>query len=390
MTNSSGPGLPDLISMLTTLIEHPSISSTDPKDDRSNLEVIHILAEWLETLHFDVRILPVSKSKSNLVATLGRHRAGSGLVLSGHTDTVPYDEERWSCDPFQLTEKDQRLYGLGSADMKSFFGIALEAVRIFDVKQFETPLVIVATADEESTMAGAKRLLDEGIQPGRYALIGEPTSLKPVRMHKGVMMESIRVRGESGHSSNPALGASALEGMHRVLAELLRWRRELQQSNRNPMFEVDVPTVNLGAIRGGDSPNRICAQCETLIDIRPLPGMDLKELRESLNHRLQSVLADEPRLSLTIDSLFEGIPAFETDPDSAFLRTCESLTGHPAQAVAFGTEAPYFSRLGMETVILGPGSIDQAHQPDEYLPMKQIKPAIELIRNLIRRYCLLH
>jgi acetylornithine deacetylase len=233
-------------------------------------------------------------------------------------------------------------------------------------------------------------LLEQGIQLGRYALIGEPTSLVPVRMHKGVMMEAIRVRGESGHSSNPALGASALEGMHRVLGELLQWRRELQELNRNPMFEVDVPTVNLGAIRGGDSPNRICAHCETLIDIRPLPGMDLTELRKSLNQRLQSVLADDPRLSLTIDSLFEGIPAFETAADSAFVRSCESLTGHPARAVPFGTEAPYFSRLGLETVIIGPGSIDQAHQPDEFLPMDQIKPALDLIKNLIHRYCLLH
>lgn len=380
--------LPDLILMLKTLIGHPSISSTDPNDDQSNLPVIHALAEWLEILRFDVRIIPVSRSKSNLVATLGNPDSGHGLVLSGHTDTVPYDAERWTSDPFKLTEKEQRLYGLGSADMKSFFGIVLEAVKLFEASRFRAPLVIVATADEESTMAGAKLLLAQGMAPGKYAVIGEPTSLKPVRMHKGVMMEAIRVRGRSGHSSNPALGASALEGMHRVLSELIQWRKELQHANRNPLFEVDVPTLNLGAIRGGDSPNRICAQCETLIDIRPLPGMDLQELRESLKHRLQSVLAGDSGLSLSIESLFDGLPAFETTSDSPFVRTCESLTGHPAGAVAFGTEAPYFSRLGMETVIIGPGSIDQAHQPDEFLPMDQIQPAIELIRNLIHRVCL--
>lgn len=382
--------LPDLISMLKTLIKHPSISSTDPKHDQSNLEVIHALAEWLEALHFDVRIIPVSKSKSNLIATLGEPQAGAGLVLAGHTDTVPYDQERWNSDPFRLTEKDQRLYGLGSTDMKSFFGIALEAVKMFDARQFKAPLVIVATADEESTMAGARLLFEQGIQLGKYAVIGEPTSLKPVRMHKGVMMEAIRVHGKSGHSSNPALGASALEGMHRVLSELIEWRRELQASHRNPIFEVEVPTLNLGAIRGGDSPNRICAYCETLIDLRPLPGMELTDLRESLRQRLKRALADEPGLSLAVRSLFEGLPAFETAPDSALIRACESLTGHAAQAVAFGTEAPFFSRLGMETVVIGPGSIDQAHQPDEFLPMNQIEPAIELIRKLIQRYCVLH
>lgn len=380
--------LPDLISMLRTLVKYPSISSTDPRTDQSNLDVIHVLADWLETLNFDVRILPVSNSKSNLVATLGNVHSGTGLVLSGHTDTVPYDEGCWASDPFKLTEKDQRLYGLGSTDMKSFFGIALEAIKIFKAKQFNAPVVIVATADEESTMSGAKLLLEQGLQLGKYAVIGEPTSLKPVRMHKGVMMESIRVRGESGHSSNPALGASALEGMHRVLSELIQWRIELQQTYRNPMFEVDVPTLNLGSIRGGDSPTRICAHCETHIDIRPLPGMDLNELRESLNHRLRNVLADSPRLSLEIHSMFDGVPAFETAADSPFIQTCESLSGHPSEAVAFGTEAPFFSQLGLETVIMGPGSINQAHQPDEFLPLAQIEPAITLLRKLIDRYCL--
>ena len=375
--------------MLQTLVRYPSVSSTDPQDDQSNLDVIHVLAEWLEALRFDVRIIPISKSKANLVASLGNLQSGTGLVLSGHTDTVPYDEGRWTSDPFKLTEKENRLYGLGSTDMKSFFGIALQAMEIFDARQFQAPLVIVATADEESTMAGAKMLLEQGIGLGKYAVIGEPTALRPIRMHKGVMMESIRVRGKSGHSSNPALGASALEGMHQVLGELLQWRKELQAANRNPMFEVDVPTLNLGSIRGGDNPNRICAECETLIDIRPLPGMDLAELRESLERRLRPVLADNPRLSLSINSLFEGIPAFETPSDSCFLRSCESLTGRPAGAVAFGTEAPYFSRMGLETVIMGPGSIDQAHQPDEFLAMDQIEPAIELIRNLVHRYCLM-
>ncbi len=382
--------VPNLISMLETLISYPSVSSTDPRDDQSNLKVINVLARWLEILGFDIRIGPVSTTKANLVATLGNPNPGSGLVLSGHTDTVPFDTERWSSDPFKLTEKDQRLYGLGSADMKSFFAIVLEAVKIFEPGRFQAPLTIVATADEESTMAGARRLLEQGIPLGRYAVIGEPTSLKPVRMHKGVMMEAIRVRGQSGHSSNPALGASALEGMHLVIAELLQWRKDLQEANRNPMFEVDVPTLNLGAIRGGDSPNRICSHCETLIDIRPLPGMDVQELRESLTNRLQTVLAGNPRLSLSIESLFEGLPAFETAADSPFIRSCESLTGHPAQAVAFGTEAPFFAKLGMETVIIGPGSIDQAHQPDEFLPINQIEPAIKLIRNLVHRYCLIH
>lgn len=380
--------IPDLMSMIQALVACPSISSTDPDLDQSNLGVVELLAEWLEALGFNIKTIPVSKNKANLVATLGDLNNNTGLVLSGHTDTVPFDEGLWTFDPFKLTEQDDKLYGLGSTDMKAFFAIALEAARHFKSAHFDHPLVIVATADEESTMSGAKTLLKQGIQLGQYAIIGEPTSLQPIRMHKGVMMESIQISGASGHSSNPALGASALEGMHAVLTELLVWRSEIQASNHNPFFEVDVPTLNLGAIHGGDSPNRICAHCETKIDIRPLPGMDISELRETLNNRLQPVLARSPRLKMEVIPLFEGTPAFETSADSRFVKQCESLSGRPAGAVAFGTEAPYFSDLNIETVVLGPGSIDQAHQPNEFLAVDQINSALDLLKRLIGHYCI--
>jgi len=370
------------------LIESPSISSAENTIDQSNFGVINLLAEWLETLKFNVRIIPVSPGKANLIATLGESDKHTGLVLSGHTDTVPFDDGRWTVDPFKLTEKNQRLYGLGSVDMKSFFAVALEAVQAFESEKFKRPLVIVATADEESSMSGAKLLLEQGIRLGKYAVIGEPTRLKPVRMHKGVMMESIVVTGKSGHSSNPALGANALEGMHTVISELLRWRLDLQQSNQNEFFEVAVPTMNLGSIRGGDNPNRICAHCETQIDIRPLPGMNIVELREILAHRLESVLESNPLLSLNIKPLFEGVPAFETPPGSDFVKACEKFAGHNAEAVAFATEAPYLSQLGMQTVVMGPGAIDQAHQPDEYLSLDQVNPAIALYKSLIHQFCI--
>lgn len=373
--------------MIQGLVERPSISSTDPTVDQSNREVVNLLAEWFESLHFKVETQPVGDNKANLIATLGNPDQTTGLVLSGHTDTVPFDEGLWTFDPFKLTDKEERLYGLGSTDMKAFFAIVLEACQHFKAEQLKNPLVIVATADEESSMSGAKLLRERGIKLGQYAVIGEPTSLQPIRMHKGVMMESIQITGASGHSSNPTLGASALEGMHAVLTELLAWRTELQRANRNSFFEVDVPTLNLGAIHGGDSPNRICAHCETKIDIRPLPGMDIVELRESLTHRLNSVLVDHPRLKLSITPMFEGTPAFETPADSAFISQCETLTGQASGSVAFGTEAPYFSDLGIETVVLGPGSIDQAHQPNEYLSKNQINPALELINELINQYC---
>lgn len=380
--------LPGLLEQIRSLVAIPSVSSASPGLDQGNLAVIHLLAEWLEALGFAISIQEVAPGKANLLASLGGGLAGEGLVLSGHTDTVPYDQGRWSVDPFGGVEKDGRIYGLGTCDMKGFFALAIEAARSFDPKSLRKPLTILATADEESSMAGAKRLLAAGLKPGRYAVVGEPTGLKPIRMHKGVMMEGVRVLGHAGHSSDPSLGASAIEGMHRVMGELLAWRAELQAKHRNPLFKVDVPTLNLGAVHGGDSPNRICALCEMFIDIRPLPGMDLAELRQAMAERLKGALAAHPGLRLEVGPLFDGVPAFETPADAELVRACESLSGLEAGAVAFGTEAPFLSQLGLETVVMGAGGVEQAHQPDEYLALEQIPPMVAALKGLIGRFCL--
>lgn len=378
---------PTLLQMIDQLIAAPSVSSINPHWDQTNEGVIGRLEHWLTRLGFRVEVLPIPgfAGKFNLIASAGS--GPEGLVLSGHTDTVPYDEGGWRFDPFRMTEKDNRLYGLGTSDMKAFFALVLEAVRDLDLKHLKHPLTIIATADEESTMCGAQALVDIGRQLGRHAVIGEPTGLRPVRMHKGISMETVRLHGKSGHSSNPALGVNALEGMHRVIGEIIAWRSELQQRYRNPLFEVEVPTLNLGHIHGGDNPNRICAECELQFDIRPLPGMEVDALRGELTRRLGSLL-QESGLRLELESPFHGIPPMETPAGARIVQACERLTGHSAESVAFGTEGPYLKRLGMETVILGPGDIDQAHQPDEYLGMERIQPMVDLLRSLIRRFCL--
>ncbi|MET0117723.1 MAG: acetylornithine deacetylase [Sedimenticola sp.] len=379
--------VPSLLEMISWLIAAPSVSSINPQWDQTNRAVIEHLHDWLLDLGFKVETLPVPgfEDKYNLVASIGS--GPDGLVLSGHTDTVPYDAQRWNFDPFSLTEQDNRLYGLGTSDMKAFFALAIEAARGLDLTKLKHPLILLATADEESTMCGAQALVDTNRRLGRHAVIGEPTGLRPVRMHKGITMESIRLIGRSGHSSNPALGASALEGMNRVISEILAWRWELQARYRNPMFNVEVPTLNLGHIHGGDNPNRICGECELQIDLRPLPGMDIEQLRGELSERLFRLL-ENSGLELEMRSPFSGIPPMETAASTEIVQAGESLTGYSAEAVAFGTEAPYLQQLGMETIVLGPGDIDQAHQPDEYLGLERITPMVEILRNLIKRFCL--
>ncbi|GAB1269584.1 acetylornithine deacetylase [Aurantivibrio infirmus] len=372
---------------LSQLVALPSVSSTSARWDMGNRNVIDLLATWFAELGFNTEIIPVHNqpNKANLIASLGS--GPGGLVLAGHTDTVPYDENRWLQDPFSLTEKDGRFYGLGATDMKGFFPVVIEAVKKIIGKPLQQPLIILATADEESSMSGARELAAMGKPKARYAVIGEPTGLRPVRMHKGIIMESIRVQGLAGHSSNPALGNNAMEAMHQVIGDLLLFRAELQAKNSNLGFDVSVPTLNLGHIHGGDNPNRICGSCELHYDLRPLPGMDIEELRTLIDGRLDRIRT-QTRTVIECESLIGGVEAFEESAHSALVQAAEKLSGYSAESVAFATEAPFMKALGMETIVFGPGSIDQAHQPNEFIALDQIQPAIEMIGQLIQQFCL--
>ena len=376
-----------IISNIAELIEIPSVSSVTPDWDMPNQPVIDRLAERLEAGGWRVELIevPDKPGKTNLLATLGR--GDGGLVLSGHTDTVPCDPQLWSSDPFALAERDNRLYGLGTADMKSFLALAMTACAGIDTAALKAPLMLLATADEESSMAGARALVAAGQPKARFAVIGEPTGLKPVRMHKGILMEAIRVEGCSGHSSDPSLGANALEGMHQIIAALLGWRERLQAQSSDAAFAVPVSTMNLGHIRGGDNPNRICGSCELHIDVRMLPGLDRQALRADLRKESRDAVTND-QLVVDFDALFDGVDPMLTPPESELVRAAEQLTGSPAEAVAFATEAPFLANLGMEVVVLGPGHIDQAHQPDEYLELGQIPRSIEILQALIQRFCL--
>ena len=378
---------PSPMTMLADLIALPSMSSVTPSFDTSNRAVIERLAEWLEGEGFAVEVLPLPEypEKANLIATKGT--GAGGLVLAGHTDTVPCDEHLWNHDPFRLTEKNGHLYGLGTCDMKGFFPLAIEAARTFDAASLRQPLIILATADEESSMEGARQLAKLGRPQARYAVIGEPTGLRPVNAHKGILMEAIHVQGHAGHSSDPTLGNSAIEGMHCVISSILAWREALQREHRDHKFTVPFPTLNLGHIQGGDNPNRICGECELHIDLRPLPGMDPETLRASLRQSVETALA-ESDLRFSIRPLFGGVGALETPPNSPLVDAAERLTGHSVEAVAFCTEGPFLQTLGMETIILGPGDIAQAHQPDEYIALDRLQPTIDLLRQLISRFCL--
>lgn len=380
--------LPPLQELVAALLAKPSVSSENAPFDMPNEAVIDLLAGWLSDLGFDCERMPLPgrTGKFNLIAVRGR--GPGGLVLAGHSDTVPFDEQGWHGDPFRLAERDGRWYGLGVCDMKGFLALAVESAAEFADRTLREPLIVLATADEESTMAGAKALAAAGRPRARYAVIGEPTGLKPVRTHKGIFMDSLHVHGRAGHSSRPDLGANAIDGMHDVLRALSAYRESLKaRRGSEGGFAFDHPTLNLGCIHGGDSANRIPAHVELQIDLRFPPGFELAALREELRAHAAAGLRT-PGCRLECSTLMDGVPAFQTAQTSAIVRACEALSGHAAGAVDFATEGGFLNRLGIDTVILGPGDIEVAHQPDEFLPLDRIAPMRDILRGLIARCCL--
>ena len=373
---------------LSQLIAAPSVSCHDLKWDMSNHKVCVLLAQWLEPLGFKCEIQAVSgeTEKYNLIAVKGS--GPGGLVLAGHTDTVPCNPERWDSDPFKLLESNNRFYGLGATDMKGFFPAVLAALELTKNTPLQQPIFILGTADEESSMCGARAIAQQGYPKARYAVIGEPTGLRPIHMHKGIIFESIKIIGKAGHSSNPALGNNALEIMNEVISDLLLYRQHLQSNYSNPGFEVAVPTMNLGCIHGGDNPNRICGSCELQFDLRPVPGMELDNLRSDIKARALKII-ERSGAQVEFTSLFPGVSPYEQDKNSDIVKLAEKLSGHQAEAVGFATEAPFLKSMGMETIVLGPGNIDQAHKPNEYIEHSQIEPAVDLIANLIRKLCVI-
>ncbi len=378
---------PDIKQSFCELIATPSISALEAELDMSNQGVVTLLSQWLSDLGFECQIQAVAdtRGKHNLLAKIGQGRGG--LLLAGHTDTVPFDEGRWSQDPFTLTEKDNRWYGLGTCDMKGFFALVIEAVRQMPTQDFVRPLYILASADEETTMNGAKAFAQSKAIAPEYALIGEPTGLKPVYMHKGHLAQGIRITGRSGHSSDPDKGLNAIEIMHQVIGQLLKLKQHLADNYREEAFSVPYPTMNFGHIHGGDAANRICGCCDLHLDIRPLPGLPLEVLEQLLIQYLAELSQRYPG-AIKISQLYPGSQPFAGQADNQWSQLVAQLSNTAPEVVNYATEAPYIQQLGCQTLVWGPGSIEQAHQPDEYLDTAYINKTVDLLKQLIYQACI--
>jgi acetylornithine deacetylase len=361
-----------VISTLGTLLAFNTVSS------QSNLPLIEYCQARLSPHASSIRLThDAERRKANLFATLGAARPG-GLILSAHTDTVPVDDQPWTLAPFAATLRDGRVYGRGSCDMKGFIACVLEAAP--QLAQAQTPVHVALSYDEEVGCFGARELIadlrDAGLAPAA-CIIGEPTEMVPAIAHKGVYRYRCCVRGKEAHSSLTPHSVNAIEYAARVIARITGMAEEFEQHEpRWEGFDVPYTTASVGVIHGGIADNVVPRDCTFNFEFRNLPNRKGPDLMREVTGYARTLEPQMQRVSPEAGFRFETIcevPEFEGEVTSSVTRLAKLLSQQQKTSlVAFGTEAGLFSRAGIQTVVCGPGSIAQAHQPDEFVTLDQL------------------
>jgi acetylornithine deacetylase len=346
------------------------------------------LADWgIKSLRVDYE----AGKKTNLYATIGPDIAG-GIVLSGHTDVVPVDGQNWSTDPFELVEKDGLLYGRGTCDMKGFLATALALVPDFKAAKLTTPIHLAFSCDEEVGCVGVRPLvayMKEHLPRPKAVIVGEPTLMKVVNAHKGALTFATEVIGHEAHSSCTHLGVNSILVAGELLTEIGRLAAEMRERG-DPSGRFDPPytTVHVGLIEGGTAKNIIPRRCVFKWETRLLPGSDPDEVPEKFNRFARTLEPQMREVSAETGILTErtnAVPGLKPEHDSP----AEHLALHLAEAngteaVSYCTEAGLFQEIGIPSNICGPGSIEQAHKPDEFIAISEMEKCESFMKRLIR------
>ena len=362
----------------------------DSTSSRPNVEIVTHLAARAEGLGLCARLFPYTDEqglkKLQLVAVHPKEFEDGGhveLALVGHTDTVPFDPA-WA-EALTLTEREGKLYGRGACDTKGFIAAALAALEETDIKRLARPLALVLTADEEVGCLGAKRLADAKPFRARAAVVGEPTSLRPMRAGKGYCLAEVTVRGREGHSAYPHLGASAIMRAAQLVTRIEAVAEELKELSHEA-FDPPQTTVNVGLIRGGTAKNIIAGECRFTLEWRPVPGQQPELVADLVRREVERLRERDADFDceVSVTRLDGGAETPETAP---LVRALEELTGQTAGTISFGTEAPQLAELGADAVVFGPGDIRVAHRTGEFVPASELKEAATILRGLIERFC---
>ncbi len=373
------------VEMLARLVAFNTESS------RSNLELIAFVEDYLRGWNVPfVRVPNAAGDKAALYATVGPTDRG-GIVLSGHTDVVPVAGQAWTSDPFALRVENGRAYGRGAVDMKGFDALALALVPEFQAAGLRTPIHIMLSYDEETTCLGVIdtiRRLGHDLPLPKAAIVGEPTMMEVVDAHKSVVTFTTTVHGFEAHSSKPYLGASAVMTAAEMIAELNRIGDEMmERGDTSGRFDPPYTTVHVGTISGGTARNILSKSCSFHWEFRGLPSLDPQEIPERLDRFAQEValkrlnrFGEYGRIETKLEV---AVPGLAPEPGSAAEVLTLRLAGkNHTQTVPFGTEAGHYQGAGIPTVVCGPGSIDQAHQPDEYITLDQLEAGAAFMRRL--------
>ena len=377
--------LADTVALLRELVAFPTISEV------SNLDMIAYLGHRLESCGARVDIFHDEIGhKANLFATIGPDTDG-GIVLSGHSDVVPVAEQDWASDPFDLIEHDGRLYGRGTCDMKGFIATAVSMAPLLADRATTRPLHFAVTYDEEVGCLGGQALIESlrarDIRPG-VAIIGEPTMMRVIEGHKGCYEYTTHFCGLAGHGSAPSRGVNAVEYAVRYVNRLLELKEALRaRAPEGSRFDPPWTTINTGSITGGVAHNVIASNATIEWEMRPVQAADARFVKEDLRRYCEDMLLPRmreihPEASITTEVVGE-VDGLEPAALNEARDIVMELTGTDiAELVPFGTEAGLFQSYGTSAVVCGPGSIEQAHKPDEYISLDQVQHCIDMLWRL--------
>jgi acetylornithine deacetylase ArgE len=356
-----------------------------PGNEEGCARYIH---DFLSDLHIDgaeVRLDRFEAGRANLVARFGPGEPG--LLLGGHIDVVPAgDESAWSSPPFEGVLKGGRLYGRGATDMKTGLAAILKAIEATSKGKMRRGLLFVATAGEEVGFDGLKALYARKSIPegaARLGVLGEPTSLRPIRAHKGLADFRITVRGRSGHASRPELGVNAIEKCATIIDGLSAWRRSLSKTpDRDLGSTIATPTV----VRGGTKSNVIPDSCELIVDARWVPKHGTAFVEKGLNSIIASLRRKDPTLDARVELLYDS-PSLKLPQDHPAVKLAESISGFKSEVAPYCTEAALYAKHGIPSIVLGPGSLKQAHIIDEFVELREAKKAFSIYTKMVQSVC---
>ena len=369
---------------LADLVAIDSVSS------RSNAELVSYLVARCEARGLNVKLFSHldenGVEKINLVAQTSvlDSKTPVELVLVGHTDTVPYDSG-WT-DALRLTEKDGKLFGRGACDTKAFISAALTAIEKIDFAKLKQPLALAFTADEEIGCLGAKRLAEGRRFTARHAIVGEPTSLQPMRAGKGYCLAKITLRGREAHSAYPQIGVSAIFRAARLI-ERVETIAEGLKSDQRAAFDPPYTTLNVGLIEGGTAKNIIAGECRFTLEWRNIPGQKSDYVLTLVKQAVEELRTQDADFVCEIEAS-RADDSFETPPDSELVQFLEETCGQASGTVAFGTEAPSMIELGADAIVFGPGDIRVAHRTGEFVPIDQINSSVHILQRAIEHFCM--